>query len=112
MYWPTAAEPVRVFQVDELKYVVELAPPHTATSGDDDEPIQSSASFVRREFDVTEHKYSSSSTPKMRVVQFVFGDEWPENHVPADRASFLDFVCHVQRAAASLERCHLVVHAQ
>jgi protein tyrosine phosphatase len=101
VYWPTEAEPVKFSQIDDHKYVIKLLQSQDNTN---------KCEFViRRQFEITETKYSTQSH-KMMVVHFAFDDEWPEDGVPRDRANFVRFVNQVEKVAADFTRTCVVVH--
>ena len=107
VYWPSEENPVVVSEVEEHKYVVQLI--KTPAKSDKEAKTTLNEFVTRRQFEITETKYSSTS--KMIVTHFVYNEKWPEDTAPQQRANFISLVNQVQKAASEYNRTCVVVHA-
>lgn len=107
VYWPTDENPIVISEVDDHKYIIQLAKP--VESGQNDDMQINSQHIIKRVFEITEHKYSSQS--KMNVTHFMYNESWPEDRAPQNRSAFIDLVSLVQKTAAKQQRSCTVVHA-
>ena len=106
IYWPTAEEPVKTFECEDLKFVVQLAKTNKISTDD----LVNGQYMTKRELEVTEFKYGSIT--KVNVTHFMYNEIWPEDRAPLSRTAFLDLVGQVQKTAAKNERSNIAVHAQ
>ena len=105
VYWPTSSDPVRVFEMDDLKFVIEHVKP------DEDDLNDTPGSHITKSFfEITEYKHSSAT--KMDIVLFMYNEFWLENTVPKSRKNIIDLVCQVQKETANFDQTRIVVHGQ